>query len=56
MVFHFPVDGDDVYRWRKSSDGDLHLAVLRAAPGELAAAKAWTTPAWQRIGDVGGGE
>jgi TRAP-type C4-dicarboxylate transport system substrate-binding protein len=56
MVFHFPVDGDDVYRWRKTSDGDLDITLLSAGPGEYAYAKAWTTPTWRRIGDVGGGE
>jgi TRAP-type C4-dicarboxylate transport system substrate-binding protein len=55
MVFHIPADEPDVYRWRKTPQGDLEITLLRAAPGELAAATAWTTPTWQRIGDVGGG-
>ncbi|HKP20940.1 MAG TPA: TRAP transporter substrate-binding protein DctP [Thermoleophilaceae bacterium] len=54
LVYHVPAKEPDVYRWRKTSDGDLDLTVLRTAPGELPYVKAWTTPSWQRIGDVGG--
>ncbi len=44
-----------MYRWRKTPQGDLKLTLLRAAPGEFANATAWSTPTWQRIGDVAGG-
>jgi TRAP-type C4-dicarboxylate transport system substrate-binding protein len=53
FIFNFP-DGrqPDIYRWRKTGDGDLKLTALSAAPGDLPIARAWTASLWIRVGDA----
>ena len=52
LVMRFPSGRPDVYRWRKTANGDLQLTALSAEPGALPFARAWTAGGWQRIGDA----
>jgi TRAP-type C4-dicarboxylate transport system substrate-binding protein len=51
MILRVPGALPDVYRWRKTADGDLELTVLKTAPGAMPFVRAWTADGWQRVGD-----
>ena len=52
MILRVPGELPDVYRWRKTADGDLELTVLKTAPGAMPFARAWTAGGWHRVGDA----
>ena len=52
FIHNWPAGEPDVYRWKRTADGDLEFTVLDAGPGELPFARAWTTHTWERIGDA----
>lgn len=52
FTHNFPSGEPDVYRWKKSADGDLKFTVLDAEADALPVARAFTANTWERIGDA----
>ena len=51
VVWHFPVDPPDVYRFKQAADGSLHVTLLRAGTSEFRPyAEAWAANVWMRLG------
>ena len=54
VVFHYPVDAPDLYRFEKTPEGDLELTLLRVgSKPDRRYAEVWAAPTWKRLG---GGE
>lgn len=52
LVMNFPTGPPDVYRWRKTADGDLDLTYLSGLPKDSAVARAWVAKPWTWIADA----